>query len=143
MNATAQATGPRGAFKPKDAKADPKEAAASWLRSVGGTFHDAPGMASTRPPPLDWVYPGHKAGTVKSLVSTGGVGKSFLSLGLAASIASGVDVLGLYKAWGVAPTRGKVVFLALEDDQETIHHRLSLSSKTDNDVGSSDGVGCG
>ena len=48
----------------------------------------------TEPPALDFVIPGFLSGTVGALYSPGGVGKSFLALEIAASVA-GVDLLGL------------------------------------------------
>ena len=98
--------------------------AGDWLASVGGRRYDSELMATRKPPAIEWIFPGMKPAIVKSLVSTGGTGKSFLALGLGASVASGHDLLGLFSAWGHRIRRGRVVFLALEDDEETVHHRL-------------------
>ena len=74
---------------------------------------------SELPPPIDCVLPNMVAGTVGSIVSPGGVGKSMLALQLAAQIAGGPDLLGL----GTLPT-GPVAYLPAEDPPVALHHRL-------------------
>jgi RecA-family ATPase len=83
-------------------------------------------MISQPPPPLDFVIPGMLAGTVASLVSPGGAGKSFLALELAVLIATSVDVAGLTMSpdWSSKPKRGKVLYIALEDAASVLSHRL-------------------
>ena len=71
------------------------------------------------PAPIDYVLPNMVAGTVGSLVSPGGVGKSMLALQLAVQITGGPDLLNI----GEFPT-GLVVYLPIEDPPITIHHRL-------------------
>lgn len=74
------------------------------------------------PPPLDFVLPGLLAGTVGSIVSPGGAGKSMLALELAVLVTTGTDLSGF--GGGVARHTGKVVFLAAEDPEDAIRHRL-------------------
>ncbi|HET8702522.1 helicase RepA family protein [Castellaniella sp.] len=71
------------------------------------------------PPPIDYVLPGLVAGTVGSLVSPGGAGKSWFALEVGVQIVGGPDLLGL----GELPT-GQVVYLPAEDPPITIRHRL-------------------
>lgn len=79
----------------------------------------------TEPPPFDFVLPGMLASTVGFILSPGGTGKSMLSLevgcAIAGAVASGeseADLLGL------APKQGKVFYLAAEDPEIAIWHRL-------------------
>jgi regulatory protein RepA len=73
----------------------------------------------TEPPPLDFVLPSLLSGTVGSIVSPGGQGKSMLALQLAHHISGFVDMLGL----GEYPI-GRVVYLSAEDGGNILHHRL-------------------
>src|SRR5690606_5342122 len=76
--------------------------------------------AFTEPPQLiDYVLPNMVVGTVGSLVSPGGAGKSMLILQLAVQISGGPDLLKV----GELPT-GAVVYLPAEDPPVAIHHRL-------------------
>ena len=68
----------------------------------------------------DFIIPGFKAGTVGSLVSPGGAGKSMFGLMLTHQVACGSDLLGL----GETP-KGKVVYLSGEDDEEELGYRLA------------------
>lgn len=68
----------------------------------------------------DFIIPGFKLGTVGSLVSPGGAGKSMMALILAHQIASGRDLLGL----GETKT-GRVVYLSGEDDEDELGYRLA------------------
>ena len=70
------------------------------------------------PPALDFIIPGFLSGTVGALYSPGGVGKSFLALEIAASVA-GVDLLGL----GHHHT-GRTLYIALEDPEIVLRQRL-------------------
>jgi regulatory protein RepA len=68
----------------------------------------------------DFIVPGFKIGTVGSLVSPGGAGKSMWGIILAHQIASGRDLLG------IGETRtGKVVYLSGEDDEDELGYRLA------------------
>ncbi|WMO00101.1 helicase RepA family protein [Vibrio parahaemolyticus] len=73
------------------------------------------------PPPIDYVLPNMAAGTVGSIVSPGGVGKSMLALQLAAQIAGGADLLGIGDL-----ANGSVAYLPAEDPTTAIHHRLHV-----------------
>jgi RecA-family ATPase len=75
---------------------------------------------SVPPPDLDFVLPGFVAGTVGSLVSPGGAGKSFLGLQIAVQIATGTDCLG----WGLSLNRGRVLYLASEDPEVALVRRI-------------------
>lgn len=77
---------------------------------------------SQKPPPLDFILPGLLAGTVGALVSPGGTGKSMLGLELLLQVGIGLDLCG-FAAGQKFPT-GKVVFLAAEDPQAAIEHRI-------------------
>ncbi len=74
---------------------------------------------SEMPPEVDYVLPNVVAGTVCSLVSPGGAGKSMLALQLASQIAGGPDLLGI-NSFAI----GKVVYLPAEDPPIAIMHRL-------------------
>lgn len=74
------------------------------------------------PAPLDFVLPGLLAGTVGGIVSPGGAGKSMLALELGILVATGHD-LSSFGRGGIAHT-GRVVFLAAEDPEIALQHRL-------------------
>lgn len=74
------------------------------------------------PPALDFVLPGLLAGTVGGIVSPGGAGKSMLAIELAILVATGRDLSGF--GGGVQRHTGKVVFLAAEDPEIALQHRL-------------------
>jgi regulatory protein RepA len=81
----------------------------------------------TEPKPRDYVLPGMIPGTVGSIVSPGGQGKSILALMLTHLVAGGIDLLDL----GTFPT-GRVVYLSAEDNEDIIHERLyHIGSKLD------------
>ena len=75
---------------------------------------------NTVPPELRFVVPGMIEGSVGALISPGGAGKSMLALQVLVQIASGVNTLG----WEQDLIRGKVAYLAAEDPELTIWHRL-------------------
>lgn len=75
-----------------------------------------------QPPPLDFVLPGLLAGTVGSLVSPGGAGKSMLAMELAILVACGEDIAGI--AGDKTYPKGDVAFLAAEDPAVAIQQRL-------------------
>lgn len=89
-------------------------------------------------PPLDFVLPGFLAGTVGVLVAPGGTGKSFWALemttALACSVAGG-DVLGL------APKHhGRVVYLAGEDPEPVLVHRINAMGRHIKDSAARDAI---
>lgn len=73
------------------------------------------------PAPLNFVLPGMLAGTVNSIVSSGGVGKSMLALEISLLKAGGIDILG--GSFGLAAT-DKVTILAVEDPEIILQHRV-------------------
>lgn len=72
-----------------------------------------------QPEPLDYVLPGMLAGTVGSIVSPGGAGKTTFLLQLAVQLAGGVDTLGVGEL-----VQGRVYYLAAEDPGLALVHRL-------------------
>lgn len=82
-------------------------------------------VMSTTQPEFDFVLPGMLAGTVGSLVSPGGVGKSFLALQLALLVGTGHDLLGMD-----CPLKtGRVAMLCLEDPEDALRHRIHALGK--------------
>jgi len=73
----------------------------------------------TKPKELDFVLPGLLAGSVGSIVSPGGAGKSMLAMQITAQLAGAPDFLGL---GGLK--RGRAVYFAAEDPEEAIIHRF-------------------
>ncbi len=79
-------------------------------------------LRTTEPPPLDHLWQGGPlGGTVGAVVSRGGVGKSFVALGVAFAVTTGgqFDPLALHPKAG-----GRVVIASLEDPDRIIHPRL-------------------
>lgn len=74
---------------------------------------------SNVPAPIRFIFPGLPYGVVGSIISPGGVGKSAFALSLACQVAGGPCLTGL-------PTDeiGKVVYVAGEDPENVIEHRL-------------------
>ncbi|GGB52306.1 hypothetical protein GCM10011502_26840 [Oceanisphaera marina] len=85
--------------------------------NIGAAFSEIP-------QPLDYVLPGLIAGSVGSLISPGGVGKSMFALQLSILIAGGSDRLGV----GALPI-GRVVYLPAEDPFPILHQRLYTLGK--------------
>jgi RecA-family ATPase len=81
---------------------------------------------SEEPPPFDMVIPGMLAGSVGFIMSPGGAGKSMLALQIACGIASGTPEGDLI---GFKPKRGKTLYLAAEDPEIAIWHRLHNMGK--------------
>lgn len=76
------------------------------------------------PKPIDFVLPGLKGGTVGSIVSPGGTGKTMFALQLAVTIAGGADILEFTNAARWKPTHGRVIYLSGEDTEDILSHRL-------------------
>ena len=74
---------------------------------------------SNVPAPIKFIFPGLPYGVVGSIISPGGVGKSAFALSLACQIAGGPCLTGLQ-----TDEIGKVVYVAGEDPQNVIEHRL-------------------
>jgi RecA-family ATPase len=79
------------------------------------------------PPVLDFIWPGFLAGTVGALVAPGATGKSFWALEAAMAVACdapGGDLIGL------SPHHtGRVVYLAAEDPEPALIHRVHAIGK--------------
>lgn len=74
---------------------------------------------ATEPKARDYVLPGLISGTVGSIVSPGGQGKSMLALMLSCLVGGGIDLLEL----GTFPM-GNTVYLSAEDDADTLDERI-------------------
>lgn len=74
---------------------------------------------SDEPPALDLILPGMLAGTVGSLVGSGGTGKSWLALQFAIAVAGGPDLADICPG-----ASGPVLYLPAEDPASAIMHRL-------------------
>lgn len=79
------------------------------------------GAASNPAPELDFILPGMLAGSVGSIVGTGGVGKSYLSLALGMHITAQVPI---FDSWAAPKAGGRVVMLAAEDSTMVMQHRM-------------------
>lgn len=77
-------------------------------------------LLSREPVAFDFVAPGFLRGTVGALVSPGGVGKSYWTLALAVATAVGAKA----DLTGLAPARGRVLFLSGEDPEEVLTARM-------------------
>ncbi|NWB63719.1 helicase RepA family protein [Pseudomonas sp. F1002] len=76
----------------------------------------------TQPPALDYVFGSFVAGTVGALVAPGGTGKSFWALQTAIAVACHVPEGDLLEI--APPSNGPVVYLALEDSEQVLAHRI-------------------
>lgn len=79
---------------------------------------------ANEPPQLDFIWPGGPlSGTVAAIAAPGGAGKSFWALEAAMAVSGagvpGSDLLGLRPEVG-----GQVLYLALEDPEPVLQHRL-------------------
>ena len=92
-----------------------------WSKKFEAASMSLHTVLTEKPEPLDFVFPGLLAETFGVLVSPGGVGKSFLALQKAISVALGKDLFGI---WGEDPEQGQVVVLSLEDPEAVTRHRL-------------------
>jgi len=75
-------------------------------------------------PKIDYVFYGFKTKTIGIVSSVGGVGKSIFGLQLAYSLADTTCKYNLYPFVNENTTRGKVVYISLEDDYESINTRM-------------------
>jgi hypothetical protein len=91
-----------------------------------GTAMNLRGVLTTPPPALDFVLPGLLAGDFGVLVGPGGVGKTMLELHLAVALATGTPACGgLFEDERKPPAvAGRVVFVATEESEAILHHRL-------------------
>jgi RecA-family ATPase len=92
---------------------------------------DVAALLTTPPPALDWVLPGVlPAGEVGLLVGTDGGGKSALLAELALAVALGVPWASpVPQQPGLipAPTAGRVLYIAGEDDTAEYHRRFAAA----------------
>ena len=87
-------------------------------------FENLLSMYSNEPKPIDWVMDGWIAkGTVTTLYGRGGIGKSLLSLQIAAAVTLSQPI------FGIKCTGSKVMALFCEDDKDEIHRRIYRMSK--------------
>jgi RecA-family ATPase len=83
---------------------------------------------------MDFVFPGLLAGTVGSLVSAGGSGKSMLAIQLAVAVAGGGDTTEL--DWVPACSKpGKAIYMPAEDPEIALQHRFSCLGELLTDEG--------
>lgn len=89
--------------------------------AVGIDWTSGVELMSTEFPEPKWAVPGLVAEGVTLLVGPPKVGKSWMALGLALSVAAGGRALGK-----VQVSAGKVALLALEDTGRRLQHRLRM-----------------
>ena len=78
---------------------------------------------NNEPPKLDFVLPGLLAGTVGSIISPGGVGKSWFALEAVIAVATGQDITcGMLSS--KSQLTGRVLYLPAEDMHAIIQGRL-------------------
>lgn len=84
---------------------------------------DITNFFSSKPVPFDMVLPGFVKGKAGSLISPGGVGKSWFVLEAATCIAT-ANIAGgnIMRFHGLVP--GETLILSAEDDAQVMHHRL-------------------
>jgi hypothetical protein len=109
------ATNPRNLRIVRAGESVPVEAAPSRLR----TSWTADELMAAEFPPVRWAVPGLIAEGVNLLAGPPKVGKSWLSLGLALSVAAGTPALG-----SVEVEAGPVLYLALEDTGRRLKSRV-------------------
>lgn len=80
---------------------------------------DLVNAAIEKPQELDFVLPGLLAGSVGSIVSPGGTGKSMLALQLVSQLAGAPDFLRLGDI-----KKGRAVYFAAEDPEQALIHRF-------------------
>lgn len=73
-----------------------------------------------KPPELDFVVPGMIAGTVGSIISPGGAGKTMFLMQLCTFLAGGTDTLKM----GDGLKNGKIAYIAAEDPEPALLHRV-------------------
>lgn len=100
-------------------KFTPSDPVAATQAEGGIQFESLLRMYSNEPKPIDWVMDGWIAkGTVTTLYGRGGIGKSLLSLQIAASVALSQPL------FGIKCTGSKVMALFCEDDRDELHRRI-------------------
>lgn len=81
-------------------------------------------MIVTKPNPIDMVLDGLPVGSLGVVLGQGGVGKSIAMLHVAHAVAVGTDSLGCLLPEVRITNHGRVVYLAGEDDEKIVHHRI-------------------
>jgi RecA-family ATPase len=102
---------------------------AGWAPQ-GFAWLDIRNAFTTPPEDLDYVLPGHLAGSVGAIIAPGAVGKSMLSIQTCSTLAGGPDTLGLcdwHPDW--RPQIGRVVYLSAEDPMVVMKNRLYALGK--------------
>lgn len=97
--------------------------------------HRASRFLKTSPPAYEWLIKDSlQKGRVGMVAAPGGIGKSYLLLQLAMSVASGTDFLN-----GIFPVleKGRVMALFAEDDEGNIHRRVQSIAKHSLEIASS------
>ncbi|KZE13437.1 hypothetical protein AVT10_15575 [Sphingomonas hankookensis] len=75
-------------------------------------------------PPVTWIVPNIAPEGLTILAGAPKVGKSWLALGIAVAVAEGTETLG-----GIKCDRGRVLYLALEDNQRRLAGRMRMMGK--------------
>lgn len=83
------------------------------------------------PPEREWVFQDVlPLGKVGLLVAAGGTGKSFLTLQMAASVATGTPLCNIW----MPPAAGGVLCVYAEEDRDELHRRFNAIRKTFSDM---------
>lgn len=85
---------------------------------------DLGSQMTTKPPQIDMVLDGLPLGSVGVILGSGGVGKSMAVVHIAHAVATGRDDLGGCLLGPGSHKTGRVVYLAGEDSEDIIHHRV-------------------
>lgn len=86
------------------------------------------GYRGDKLPDYDFILPGGVAGDVGVVAGGGNLGKSWVAIQLAISLAAGIDIFGLLSGvptnagWTIK--RRKVAYVSLEDNADTAYRRL-------------------
>lgn len=87
-------------------------------------------MIATKPNPIDMVLNGLPLGALGVVLGSGGVGKSMMMLLVGQAVTTGIDTLGCLLPDLRIIQHGRVVYLAGEDDEQIVHHRVYALGQT-------------
>jgi RecA-family ATPase len=87
-------------------------------------------MIRTKPSPIDMVLDGLPLGALGVILGSGGVGKSIMMIHIGHAVTTGNDTLGCLLPELRVTQHGRVVYLAGEDDEQIVHHRVHAFGKT-------------